>query len=392
MAIEFKPAKTGARPMATAAPAAPSAKTGALAAPSRRLSLNTKITFGSRSVGVAERMVFTERLALLLETGVALAEAVKVLHRQTEDPRLADLFGSIADSVGEGNPFSVALARHPDMFSRTYVSLVAAAEEGGFLPEVLEQLRAMDDKNSQMRSNIISALSYPAFLIFFSVSVVIFVLVVIFPKFQDLFTSIRDQLPGPTIVLMFLSEVLRKYWWLILLVLGAGLGFLVAWLRTPAGKRTVDGLKLRTPVVRDIFIQLYLSRTLGVLGMSLANGVPITAALKAAQEVVENSVFFDFLQTVQRHVNEGRGVAAGFIEAEFIPPMVRQMLATGDQTGNLAKVMTRVAEFYGRELNKRIAMLAKGVEPIMLLVMGVVVGLLVASLILPIFKLSRAVH
>ena len=392
MAIEFKPAKTGARPMATAAPAAPSAKTGALAAPSRRLSLNTKITFGSRSVGVAERMVFTERLALLLETGVALAEAVKVLHRQTEDPRLADLFGSIADSVGEGNPFSVALARHPDMFSRTYVSLVAAAEEGGFLPEVLEQLRAMDDKNSQMRSNIIAALSYPAFLIFFSVSVVIFVLVVIFPKFQDLFTSIRDQLPGPTIVLMFLSEVLRKYWWLILLVLGAGLGFLVAWLRTPAGKRTVDGLKLRTPVVRDIFIQLYLSRTLGVLGMSLANGVPITAALKAAQEVVENSVFFDFLQTVQRHVNEGRGVAAGFIEAEFIPPMVRQMLATGDQTGNLAKVMTRVAEFYGRELNKRIAMLAKGVEPIMLLVMGVVVGLLVASLILPIFKLSRAVH
>jgi type II secretory pathway component PulF len=382
MAIEFGPAKTGAHPMATAAPAAPS----------RRFNLNRRITFGSRSVGVTERMVFTERLALLLETGVSLAESVKVLHRQTEDPRLAGILGSIAGSVSEGNPFSVALARHPDMFSRTYVSLVAAAEDGGFLPEVLEQLRAMDQKNSELRSNIISALSYPAFLIFFSVAVVIFVLVVIFPKFQDLFMSIRDQLPAPTIVLMFLSEVLRKYWWLILLLLGGGLAFLAAWLRTPAGKRTVDQLKLRTPVVKDIFIQIYLNQTLGVLGMSLANGVPITAALKAAQEVVDNCVFFDFLQTVQRHVNEGRGVAAGFLEADFMPPMVRQMIATGDQTGNLAKVMTRVAEFYGRELNKRVATLAKAVEPVMLLVMGVVVGLIVASLILPIFKLSRAVH
>src|SRR5450759_5975771 len=139
MAIEFGPAKTGAP-----------------AAPSRRFSLNSRITFGSRAVGVTERMVFTERLALLLETGVSLAEAVKVLHRQTEDPRLADILGSIAGSVSEGNPFSVALARHPDMFSRTYVSLVAAAEDGGFLPEVLEQLRAMDQKNSELRSNIIS--------------------------------------------------------------------------------------------------------------------------------------------------------------------------------------------------------------------------------------------
>jgi type II secretory pathway component PulF len=375
MAIEFGPAKT-------AAPAAPS----------RRFSLNRRITFGSRSVGAAERMVFTERLALLLETGVSLAEAVKVLQRQTEDPRVADILAAIADNVSEGNPFSVALARHPEMFSRTYVSLVAAAEEGGFLPEVLEQLRAMDRKNSELRSNIVAALSYPAFLIFFSIVVVVFVLVVIFPKFEDLFASIHDQLPAPTIVLMFLSGVLRKYWWLILPLLGGGLALLAAWLRTPGGKRTVDRLKLRTPVIKDIFIQIYLNQTLGVLGMSLANGVPITAALRAAQEVADNCVFFDFLQTVQRHVNEGRGVAAGFVEEPFIPPMVRQMIATGDKTGNLAKVMTRVAEFYGRELNQRVATLAKVVEPVMLLVMGVVVGLIVISLILPIFKLSRAVH
>jgi len=388
MAIEFGPAKRAAH----MAPGAPSARTRAPAAPSRRFSLNRRITFGSHKVGVSERMIFTERLALLLETGVSLADAVKVLQRQTEEPRLAGILASLADSVSEGNPFSVALARHPEMFSRTYVNLVAAAEDGGFVPEVLEQLRSMDEKNSELRSNIVAALSYPGFLIFFSIAVVIFVLVVIFPKFQDLFASIRDQLPAPTIALMFLSEVLRNYWWLILLLLGAGLALLAAWLRTPAGKRSVDQFKLRLPVVKDIFIQIYLNQTLGVLGMSLANGVPITAALKAAQEVVDNCVFFDFLQAVQKHVNEGRGVAAGFVEAEFMPPMVKQMITTGDQTGNLAKVMTRVADFYGRELNKRITTLAKAVEPVMLLVMGVVVGLIVASLILPIFKLSRAVH
>jgi len=384
MAIELGTRTQGGTAVGTAA-AAP-------AAPARRFSMNTKISFGSGAVSVTERMVFTERLALLLETGVSLAEAVKVLHRQAEDPGVAEILGAIEASVGDGKPFSYALARHPKMFSQTYVSLVAAAEDGGFLPEVLEQLRSMDEKASELRANIVSALSYPGFLILFSVAVVIFVLVVIFPKFQDLFMSIRDQLPGPTIVLMFMSDALRNYWWLLLLVGGAAAGMLAAWLRTPAGKRAMDRAKLRTPVVKDIFIQIYLNQTLGVLGMSLANGVPITAALKAAQEVVDNSVFFDFLQTVQRHVNEGRGVAAGFVEAEFMPPMVRQMIATGDQTGNLAKVMTRVAGFYGREINKRVATLAKAVEPVMLLVMGVVVGLIVASLILPIFKLSRAVH
>jgi type II secretory pathway component PulF len=226
----------------------------------------------------------------------------------------------------------------------------------------------------------------------FSIAVIAFVLVFIFPKFSDLFQSIRDQLPWPTLVLMFASDMLRHYWWAILGVVGITALLFGHWLRTPGGKLIVDGLKMRAPIIGEIYVQIYLSQTLAVLGMSLANGVPITAALKAVQDVVDNSIFFDFLRNIQRHVNEGRGVAIGFLETEFVPPMVKQMIATGDQTGNLAKVMSRVSDFYGRELNKRIAVVAKGVEPVMLLVMGVVVGLIVASLILPIFKLSRAVH
>lgn len=191
---------------------------------------------------------------------------------------------------------------------------------------------------------------------------------------------------------MFLSDVLRQHWLLTLVLAGGGLAALVYWLRTAAGARLLDRLKMGTPVIRDIFIQIYLNQTLSVLGMSLANGVPITVALTAAQDVVKNSVFAQFQKTILRNVEQGRGIAVGFDEAAFIPPMVRQMISTGEQTGNLALVMKRVADFYSRELDKRIAAFAKAVEPIMLMVMGVVVGLIVSALILPIFKLSRAVH
>ena len=367
------------------------AKTGEPRKSAKR-GLNMEIRFGAPRISLNQRMVFTERLSLLLETGVSLVEALKTMELQTEEPLLAEIIGSLADIISEGKNFSGALAKHPEMFSGSYISLVAAAEEGGFLPQVLEQLLRMDEKNSQLRSSIVSALSYPAFLIVFSIAVVVFVLVVIFPKFDALFASIHDQLPITTIFLMALSAFVRHNWIVILVGLAAGGWVFVTWIGSAAGKLTMDKLRMSLPVVKDIYIQIYVSQTLSVLGLSLSNGVPITVALKACQGVVSNSIFSGFLDNIRTHVNEGRGIAVGFIESPIIPPMVRQMVATGEQTGNLGMVMTRVAAFYERELSKRINLLSKAVEPIMLIVMGVVVGLIVVSLILPIFKLSRAVH
>lgn len=381
MAIEIKAQKA----------TAPASKPVRAAAPlwSR---LNVNIDLGSGGPGLKERLLFVERLELLLETGVSLLEALKVMQLQTEEPRLAGIIGSMIDTVAEGKPFSLALARHPKMFPTTYVSLVAAAEEGGFLPQVLQQLRLMDEKNTRMRAAVVSALSYPAFLVAFSFAVVVFVLVVIFPKFHDLFLSIHDQLPRQTIILMFLSDFLREHWLPTLLLCGGGLGALVYGLKTPRGVLLRDQLKMHTPVLKHIFIQTYLNQSLTVIGMSLANGVPITVALGVAQDVVANSIFARFLKTLLSNVQQGRGLAVGFSETAFIPPMVRQMISTGEQTGNVAKVMQRVADFYARELDRRIAAFAKMAEPVMLMVMGAVVGLIVSALILPIFKLSRAVH
>jgi type II secretory pathway component PulF len=207
-----------------------------------------------------------------------------------------------------------------------------------------------------------------------------------------LFDAIRDQLPLATLVLLTVSEFLTKQWLPLLLALGLGTTALMLWMRTPAGEAAIDELKLRLPLVGDIIMQVYLNQTLNVIGLALISGVPVTAALKASQEVIPNRRFAQLLEKVRDEVNNGRGIAAGFQKAPFIPPLVREMVATAERTGDLGKVMMRIADFYGRELNRRIAIVAKVAEPFMLMVMGILVGLLVAALILPIFKLSRALN
>ncbi|HPV33200.1 MAG TPA: type II secretion system F family protein [Methylotenera sp.] len=355
-------------------------------------SWNMELSFGTPKISLTQRMVFTERLSLLLETGVSLLEALKAMQQQTEEPLLVSIIGSLIDSISEGKTFAAALEKHPEMFNGTYTSLVFAAEEGGFLPQVLNQLLRMDEKNSQLRGNIVSALSYPAFLIVFSIAVVVFVLVVIFPKFESLFASIHDQLPISTIFLMATSAFVRHYWLFILIGLALLTWVILTWAKSAAGKLAIDHFKMTAPIIKNFYQQIYLSQTLSVLGLSLSNGVPITMALKACQGVVSNLIFVRFLDDIRNHVNEGRGIAIGFNGSPIVPPMVRQMVTTGEQTGNLGMVMSRVADFYERELTKRITIFSKSIEPVMLIVMGVVVGLIVVSLILPIFKLSRAVH
>jgi type II secretory pathway component PulF len=368
------------------------APAGAAPAPTRRPTLNMEIRFGAPRISIQQRITFTERLVLLLDTGVSLLEALKAMQHQPESPLLASIITSIADTISEGKSFSHALGKHPEMFSGTYVSLVGAAEEGGFLPQVLAQLYRMDEKNSQMSSNIRAALSYPIFLIGFSVVVVAFVLVFIFPKFETLFASIHDQLPGTTLFLMALSNLLRHHWLALCIGIGATTWLGLRWIKSERGKLAIDRAKMRLPIIRDIYTQIYLSQTLSVLGLSLTSGVPITVALKASQGVVRNVMFAGFLDGLKQHVNEGRGIAIGFSSSALVPPLVQQMVTTGEQTGNLGMVMTRVADFYERELAKRITAISKSIEPIMLIVMGIVVGLIVVSLILPIFKLSRAIH
>jgi type II secretory pathway component PulF len=347
---------------------------------------------GARTFGTRERMMFTEQLALLLDTGVSLHAALQGLQAQAGDPARAVLLGALAQDLLEGKSLSVALAQHPAMFPAVYVNLVAAGERGGFLPQVLQQLVDMDEKAERLRSTLASALSYPAFLVFFSLATIVFVLVGVFPKFAEMFEQIRPQLPWTTLVLMALSDLLRLHWHWVLAAAAALLAAGVRWWQQPHARSVLDRWKLQLPGLSDLFAQVYLSQTLRVLGLSLANGVPLVDALRACQDVVRNVVFSRFIAGLRQQVTEGEGLAQGFRASPFVPPLVQQMVTTGEETGNLAKVMSRIADHYDRELSRRIALFARLAEPVMLLVMGTLVGLIVASLILPIFKLSRAIH
>ena len=353
--------------------------------------LDLSISIGASKAGAADRMFFTEQLALLLETGESLYGALSTIVKQTENADMRERVEKIAQDISEGKSFAAALEAHETVFPSTYVNLVAASESGGFMHDVLQQLLHMDEKREQMRTTLVSAATYPMFLIAFSLAVVVFVLVVVFPKFGDMFASIYDQLPATTKALMAASDLIRQYW--IFLTAGLGVFFLGAkrWLNTDTGMRRVDHMKLHLPGVRDIFTQIYLVQSLQVLSLSLNNGVSVMESLEACRDVVKNSLFRNLIEKVEESVQAGAGVAAGFDGSTFLPDLAKHMIATGEQTGNLGKVAGRVCDYYETQLSKKLDALSKLAEPIMLLVMGVVVGVLVSSLILPIFKLSRAV-
>lgn len=343
-------------------------------------------------IGVRERMFFTERLALLLDTDVPLHVALESLASQAKHGAISKLTRELSESVKGGSTFSRALGEHPEIFAPTYVNLVAAAELGGFLPIALDQLRDIEERQEELRSTMRSALSYPATLAVFSLAVVIFVLVVVFPKFSDIFASIHDQLPATTRWLMALSDLLRRAW--IPIAIGTAILIKVThdWSKSPTGTAVMDRILFATPGLRDIAIQLNIVQILRVMGLSLENGVGMIESLHSTREGVSSQYFRDFIDRAEEGVNEGRGLTHTFDQDPLVPDLVKQMISTGEESGNLPKVMKRLSEFYEREWRRALGVISKTAEPAMLLIMGCVVGLIVSSLILPIFKLSRAVH
>ena len=359
--------------------------------PVQTQSLFARSLFSRSKISPDERRFFTEQLTLMLETGANLHQALTLLAEQTQQPAMAEITNGLMEDVAGGLAFSAALSKYPDSFSTTYVNLVAASEGGGFLHEVLAELLKMEEKADELNSTVRSALSYPMFLSIFSLAVIVFVLVVVFPKFSVMFAKIHDQLPSTTIFLMHASDFLRSYWIQTIVGLAATTVLAISWGRSPKGQDAIDRVKLKIPGISDIFMQIYLVQSLRVMSLSLANGVNIIDTLGATRDVSGNNVVRQFFVDVEEQVQQGNGIAIGFRQAKLIPVLVQRMVATGEESGNLPKVMSRLSEYYERELTKRLKSLSKMAEPIMLMVMGLVVGIIVSSLILPIFKLSKAV-
>ncbi len=343
-------------------------------------------------VSSKDRKFFTEQLSLLLETGNSLSDSLEIIVGQSDSPALSGVINDILDQLNGGKSFSAALAEHPEIFSRTYITLIAASEDGGYMHSVLNHILDMEEKREDLISTLTSAFTYPAFLVVFALLVIIFILGFVFPKFADLFANIRDELPATTVMLMWLSDITRNYWWAILAVVIVSTGSLIVWYQSEAGKRRCNDLIAGLPLVGGLLYEIYLIQTMRIIGLSLTNGVTLVESIQACRDIVKNSQYLAFMDSLYRNVTEGRTFAAGFNETGFIPPLIRQMVKTGEESGKLALVCTRIADHYQKDLALKLKSLSKMIEPLMLLVMGVVVGLIVSSIILPIFKLSRAVH
>lgn len=346
---------------------------------------------GPKKLTAKDRMFFTEQLSLLLETGNSLFEALRSVAAHSQNPRLRAVIEQMIVDINDGNSFSSALRKQPNLFSTTYINLIKASENGGFIAEVLAELLEMDEKKERLDATLKSAFAYPMFLLLFSGSVVMFVLLVVFPKFAVMFADIADDLPLSTKALMWLSEMILAHWPFISAACAGIVVLAYRGLKSSAGVHLLDTAKLRVPLVRQIFSELYVVQSMRVMGLSLGNGVSVMDTLASCRDVVRNHHYEEFMHFLESSVQEGKGLAYGFERTSLVPDIVRQMVITGEESGSLPKVMQRIASYYERQLEKRLNMVAKAAEPVMLLVMGVVVGLLVSSLILPIFKLSSSV-
>jgi type II secretory pathway component PulF len=348
--------------------------------------------FRSNKVALDELFVLTRQLSLLLKTGNALVPSVGALSTQACSPSLRQVLRQVHAHLEGGGEFSDALARHPKVFDSLFVSLVRAGEATGSLEESFDRIAGILETRRQLRARIREAMTYPMVLGLLMIVVVIFMLIFVVPRFAEIFQGSEDELPFSTLLFLGLSNFLRSSWWMALtMAILACVG--LRWLgRTEALWKLWDRLKMSIPVVGKVYEESYVFQLCSSLGMLLGSHVPHLEAIGIARNAIRSSHYRDFFQSLSRNVEAGRGFSLAFQESKFLPDSVKLMVSTGETSGALSTVFTRLAERYREILERDVRRLGALLEPIMLLVMGMMVGFIAVSFILPIFRMSRALH
>jgi type IV pilus assembly protein PilC len=343
-----------------------------------------------RPVRRAEVVCATSQLAVMVDTGVTLSAALENMIAQEQNPTLRKVLKELQSSVQQGDDFSVALARYPKLFDKTYVSLVKASEATGSLGAMLDRVAGYLRKELEARGKVRAAMAYPSVMAVMAVAVTVFLLTFVLPKFTPLFTRKGMVLPKPTRIMMWLSDALTGYWYFWLaLVIAAALGFFFG-RRTPQGRQAWDWFKISAPLLGTMYRKVIISRTVRTLGTLLSSGIPMLDALQLSAEVSGNVWYERLWQNVARDVTEGKQVCESLAGESLFPPMLIQMISAGEQTGKLGPVLERVSNFYDQEVETSLKTVTSLIEPLMITVMGGVVGGIALALMLPIFQLSKS--
>jgi len=347
--------------------------------------------FGKR-VKRREITAFTREMSALLAAAIPIPQALDSLGEEEENPALRTVVLQVADSVRKGTSFSTALEEHPRLFGSLYVSMVRVGEEGGVLPKVMADLSDLLEHEDEVRSEVITAVSYPLFVLCFGVFTVTILLTVVLPRLFGMLQEMLQVLPLPTLILLKLSRFFHQYWLWILLGVGAAIFALRWYLRKPKGAETWDKLKLRLPVIGSVFRAAALGRFARTLGTLVKSGVSLLPALRIVQNTIGNRVLAAQVALVAEETRGGDSLAAPLRKLGLFPKTVVQMIDVGEESGRLDEMLLKVADIEERHMRARTKTLISLLAPLLILVVGSLVGFMVIAILLPIFKMSRAIH
>ena len=334
---------------------------------------------------------FTSQLAVMIRAGISLQDALEGIGGQHDNAKFKAVIRDLKMRIEEGNSFSQALAEHPQVFSNLYINMVAAAEASGSLSDMLQKLAEYLDQEAETRSQVKSAMVYPVIIAVMAVAVTIFLLCFVLPRFTAIFRGKEHLLPMPTVILMATSAFLRHWWYVIVPAIGGSLWGFYYFVNTTTGRLWWDKTKLVLPLIRTLCRSLYITRGLHTMGVLTKAGVPILNTISITAHISGNVLYKEMWLSVHEEVRQGKKIAAALARCSLMPSSVVQMIRSGEDSGSMADVLRDVSAFYARELKAVIKAVTSMIEPIMIVLMGCLVGFIAMSIILPIFRMSNLV-
>lgn len=347
--------------------------------------------FGRMRVKVRDLVIFTRQFATMVNAGLPLVQCLDILSKQSESPFFGKVVADVMHDVESGSTLSESFGRRPQAFDSLYVNMVDAGEAGGILDDILSRMATYLEKAEALKRKVKSAMTYPLVVLTVAVGATTFMLLVIIPTFAKIFADFGGELPMPTRVVMGLSNFLKSFWWALGLGLIGTFAGVKQYYRTARGHLAIDGLLLRMPVIGSILRRAAIARFTRTLGTMISSGVPILTALDITARTAGNKIIENAILATKGSIGEGETIAAPLREAKVFPPMVVQMISVGEETGALDKMLDKIAAFYDEEVDVAVETLTSIIEPIMIVVMGTMVGGMVVAMYLPMFKLINVV-
>jgi type IV pilus assembly protein PilC len=349
-------------------------------------------TSGGRAIKPKDVAVFTRQLATMMRAGVPLLQSFDIVARGSSNPRLTKLLNDIRTDVETGTSLSSAFRKHPLYFDSLYCNLVEAGEAAGILDTLLDRLAIYQEKTLAIKAKIKSALIYPVAVMVVAFIVIVIIMMFVIPVFKEVFTSFGADLPAPTLFVMGMSDFFLAWWWAIFGFLGGGIYFFMeSWKRSEKMQRTMDRLLLKVPIFGSLINKASVARWTRTLSTMFAAGVPLVEALDSVGGAAGNAVFRDATYQIQKDVSTGASLTASMETTGVFPNMVLQMSAIGEESGALDGMLGKAAEFYEAEVDEAVAGLSSLMEPFIIVILGTIIGGIVVSMYLPIFKLGAVV-